>query len=131
MHRRCAISQRTYSREFKLSMVKLVIEDGKTPSQVCSEHPVSKSVLYSWLQSFDMRGETAFQRYGQYKRKSNRLNVRMLNGGTGTVEVFIAPQNSQDSPEIRIADLERLCGQLALENFLLKQALAETGQPTP
>ncbi len=128
MQRRCAISQRAYSREFKLSMIKLVIEDGKTPSQVCSEHPVSKSVLYSWLQSFDMRGEAAFRRYGPSQRKSNTLNMTMLSGGAGTVEACVAPQNAHESPETRIADLERLCGQLALENFLLKQRLVEREQ---
>jgi transposase-like protein len=110
-------------------MVRLVIDGEKTPSQVCRENQVSKSVLYRWLQDFTMRGEAAFQRYGQYQRRPNLLTMPIL--GAGTAEAPIAEDHSQGSLEARLADLERLCGRLALENFLLKQALAEAGQSAP
>jgi hypothetical protein len=73
--------------------------------------------------------EAAFQRYGQYQRRPNLLTMPIL--GAGTAEVPIAEDHFQGSLEARLADLERLCGRLALENFLLKQALAEAGQSAP
>lgn len=118
------MSQRTYSREFKLSMVHLVTDGEKTPSQVCRENLVSKSALYRWLQDFTTRGEAAFQRFGQYRRKPNIVNIAAVSMGEETVETIIAEDHYPGSPETRIADLERLCGRLAMENFLLKQALA-------
>jgi transposase-like protein len=112
-------------------MVYLVINGKKTPTEVCRENPVSKSALYRWLQDFTLRGEVAFQRLGQYQRKPNVLTMAMLGGGAETIETCIAEDHSHDSPETRIADLERLCGRLVLENFLLKQALAEGQQSAP
>ncbi len=112
-------------------MVRLVMDGEKTPSQVCHENRVSKSALYRWLQDFAMRGEAAFQRYGQYQRGPNLLTIPVLSAGTGSAETLIAADHSQASLEARLADLERLCGRLALENFRLKQALAEAEQSPP
>jgi transposase-like protein len=126
-----------YSPEFKLSMVHLVIDGEKTPSQVCLEHQVGKSALYTWLQDFIARGESAFQsggrhlHWGQYQKMPKALRMKVLGSSLETVELLIAPESCHGSPEARLADLERLCGRLALENFLLKQALAEGGQSAP
>jgi putative transposase len=88
---------RTYSREFKLEVVHEVASGAKRPAQVCREHGLATSVLDRWRHEYAARGEAAF-----------------------------APHepDGEDALRQRIVELERFCGQLALENAALKQALA-------
>ncbi|MFN8591824.1 MAG: transposase [Thermomicrobiales bacterium] len=88
---------RTYSREFKLEVVHQVASGAKRPAQVCREHGVANSVLDRWRQEYAARGEAAF-------------SPREPDG--------------QEALQRRVAELERLCGQLALENAALKRGLA-------
>ena len=88
---------RNHSREFKLDVVQQVASGEKRPAQVCREHEIAESLLLRWRKEYDARGEAAFGAVGE-----------------------------SDSPhqERRIAELERLCGQLALENAALKRGLS-------
>ncbi len=87
---------RVHSREFKLAAVRSVAGGEKRPAQVCREHGISEGLLLRWRREYEARGEGA----------------------------FAPPQPSAtEALERRIADLERLCGQMALENSLLKKAL--------
>lgn len=87
---------RTFSREFKLAVVQQV-ESGARPAQVCREHGLAETVLWRWRREYAARGPAAF-----------------------------APPaaNSAEAMERRIAELERFCGQLALENAALKKGLS-------
>lgn len=87
---------RTFSREFKLAVVRQV-ETGARPAQVCREHGLAEPVLWRWRREYGERGEAAF-----------------------------GPRESGDPRvlERRIAELERFCGQLALENAVLKKGLS-------
>ena len=87
---------RVFSREFKLSVVQQVVSGEKRPAQVCREHGLAEGLLLRWRREYEARGEAAF-----------------------------APHRPSEveALERRIADLERLCGQLALENAVLKKAL--------
>lgn len=67
----------------------------KRPAQICREHNLAESVLTRWRKEYDARGEEAF---GE-KRVSETQAL-----------------------EARVAELERFCGQLALENEILKKA---------
>jgi len=67
------------------------------PAQACREYGLAESVLSRWRKEYQERGEAAFQ---------------------STVEGAIPPL------EQRVAELERFCGQLALDNAVLKKALA-------
>lgn len=87
---------RTHSRDFKLEVVRQVVSGGKRPAQVCREHDIAQSLLLRWRKEYETRGEAAFT-------------------AGESVE--------QDRVERRVAELERLCGQLALENAVLKKAL--------
>ena len=87
---------RVHNREFKLTAVRQVANGEKRPAQVCREHGIGEGLLLRWRREYEARGEAA----------------------------FAPPQPSEtEALERRIADLERLCGQLALENALLKKAL--------
>lgn len=88
---------RIFTREFKLTIVRQLANGEKRPAQVCREHGLADSDLARWRREYLERGEAAF-----------------------------TPKagNSEASPlEARIAELERFCGQLALENAVLKKAL--------
>jgi transposase len=87
---------RTFSRDFKLEVVRQLAEGHKRPAQVCREYQLADSVLSRWRKEYDERGEAAFT---------------PKEGG------------QQSRLEARIAELERFCGQLALENAALKKAL--------
>ena len=87
---------RIHSREFKLDVVRQVASGEKRPAQICREHGLAESLLLRWRKEYDARGEAAFG----------------------------ACDDSASSQERRIAELERLCGQLALENAALKRGLS-------
>jgi len=88
-------SPRVHTREFKLSLMHQLTSGEKRPAQVCREHQLAESVLSRWRKEYAERGETAFT-----SREVSPIDER----------------------EQRIADLERLCGQLSLENAVLKKA---------
>jgi transposase len=87
---------RIHSRAFKLDVVRQVASGEKRPAQVCREHGLAESLLLRWRKEYDAHGEAAF---GPPEESSNRELER------------------------RVAELERLCGQLALENAALKRGL--------
>ena len=88
---------RTHSREFKLEICRQLDAGIKRPCQVCREHQLANSMLSRWRQEYQDRGEQAFT-----PRTEDELSgVELLHR--------------------RIAELERHCGQLSLENSLLKK----------
>ncbi len=90
---------RVHSREFKLSVVRQVASGEKRPAQVCREHGIGEGLLLRWRREYEARGEAAF-----------------------------APPQPSEAEVLRrrVAELERLCGQLALENAVLKGALSSS-----
>ncbi|HEY8325329.1 MAG TPA: transposase [Ktedonobacterales bacterium] len=92
---------RIFTREFKLDLVRQLATGAKRPAQVCRDHGLANSVLARWRQEYTERGEAAFA-------------PKALPSAAQTTEERLAT---------RIADLERFCGQLALENAVLKKAL--------
>ena len=94
---------RIFIRDFKLEIVRQLANRTKRPAQVCREHQLSKSVGSRWRHEYAERGEAAF-------------TPRAVPGQSG----------QDSSTEARNAELERFCGQLALENAELKKALQST-----
>lgn len=80
----------------------------KRPAQVCRERHLAESVLSRWRHEYAERGEAAFT-----PRSGGETNA------------------SQTPLEMRIAELERFCGQLALENAALKKALQSRSATAP
>jgi len=92
------MSGRVHSRELKMTIVRQLASGEKRPAQICREHNLASSVVSRWRNEYEQRGE----------------------------EAFLPPSSSEGpSAEARIAELERFCGQLALENTLLKKALGK------
>ena len=98
--------RRNHTREFKLECVRQVATGQKRPAQICREHNLSESVLLRWRREYESRGENA----------------------------FTEKQLSQtEALKRKVAELERFCGKLALENEILKKGLARyhSGRGTP
>ena len=87
---------RAHSREFKLDVVRQITSGEKRLAQVCREQGLAESLVHRWRKEVELRGEAAFTS-GQ-PTEGERLAAR-------------------------VAELERFCGQLALENAVLKKAL--------
>ncbi len=90
------MSRRTFTREFKLDVVRQVTSGEKRPSQVCREHQLGDNLLGRWRQEVEAYGDLAFTP---------------------------GPKSEVEALERKVDDLERFCGQLALENAVLKKAL--------
>ena len=90
--------KRMHSREFKLDVVRQMATGQKRPAQVCREHNLAPSLVARWRQEYETRGEAAF--------------------------APVEPTATQ-ALETKVADLERFCGQLAMENAVLKKALRQ------
>ena len=89
-----ATSRRNHTRVFKLQCCRQAATGEKRPAQICREHNLSESVLLRWRREYDARGEAAF-------------TEKQLSGN--------------EALEAKIAELERFCGKLALENEILKK----------
>lgn len=89
-------SRRKHTREFKLRCCRQAATGEKRPAQLCREHNLSESVLLRWRKEYEERGEAAFTE----KQPSGN-----------------------EALEAKIAELERFCGQLSLENRILKKSL--------
>jgi transposase-like protein len=89
---------RRHSRDFKLQVVRQIINGEKSRAQICREHDLAERVVSRWKEEYLERGEAAF-----------------------------APKavSHDQQLEARIAQLERFCGQLAAENDALKKTLAK------
>lgn len=87
---------RTFTREFKLELMHQLARGERRPAQLCREHGLADTVLWRWRREYAARGEAAF-------------------GPTELSEPQVL--------ERRIAELERFCGQLAMENAVLKKGL--------
>ena len=89
--------RKTYTREFKLKVVQAVETAELRPAQACREYQIAESVLNRWRHEVQVRGEAAF--------------------------TLVQTPTTELDYEARIAELERVCGQLAIENAALKKAL--------
>jgi transposase len=94
---------RTYTREFKLQICRQAATGEKRPAQLCREHKLAESVLLRWRKEYDARGEAAFT-----ERQ---------------------PSSEDEALERKVAELERFCEQLALENRVLKKSLESMHSP--
>lgn len=83
---------RVPSRELKLEVCRQIASDEKRPAQICREHELAASLLLRWRKEYEQYGDGAFRP---------------------------GPTTEQEASERRVAELERFCGQLALETAVL------------
>lgn len=97
------MARRTFSRTFKFDLVRRVAADAIRPAHLCRDYGISPSTLSQWCKNYAVRGEAMFTPH--------------------------AP-TSVNALERKVADLERRCQQLGVENTILKNALPAGGTPT-
>jgi len=88
-----SLKRRQFTREFKLQVVR-EIEAGKVLAQAAREHQLHPALIAKWRKDHLAYAERAFAGKGNHYKE-----------------------------EARLGELERLVGQLTLENALLKKAL--------
>jgi transposase len=86
--------RRQFTKEFKLQVIR-EIEAGKSLAHASREHQVHPNMLRKWRQQYQSYGDQAF-----------------------------AGNGHRYTQEAKVADLERLIGQLTVENAFLKKVLA-------
>ncbi len=86
-------SRKKFTKESKISILR-ELENGKNAAQVCREHDIHPSMLSKWKREYKDNPETAFS-------------------GNG----------NNSKPEAKLAESERLIGQLYAENAFLKKVL--------
>jgi len=86
-------NRRQYTAEFKAKVVLEVLSGEKTPSEVCRSHKLNANVLNRWRKEFVEQAPSIFERDAQ---------------------------NNQEQQ--RIAELERLVGQLTMKLEIAKKA---------
>ena len=89
---------RKFTREFKLDICRQMESGAKRPGQISQTYGLAPPLVSVWRSEFKERGENAF-----------------------TPRQLKDPPPTLSDLENRIAELERLCGQLAVENVLLKK----------
>src|SRR5512139_2261159 len=88
--------QRQFSAQFKFETVVETLRGEKPIAQICRERHLTDSLVHKWRQEF-------------------------LEKAPGVFETKQTAATAQNDPAERIAELERLVGQLTMENALLKK----------
>jgi putative transposase len=96
-------THRQFSPQFRLQVVQQILSGQKSRAQVCREYDLAPRVVGRWKSAYLQKGEQAWSRK--------------------------PPTVDELSEYQRRRELERLCGQLSLENALLKKALGKTRRP--
>lgn len=86
-------SRKKFTKESKISILR-ELENSKNAAQVCREHDIHPSMLSKWKREYKDDPETAFSGNGKISK-----------------------------PEAKLAESERLIGQLYAENAFLKKVL--------
>jgi transposase len=95
-----AVKRRTFSRDFKLQVVREV-EAGKSQAQIAREHRISQTLISRWC------------------RQHRRYKDRAFKG-----------KGHAYTDDARVAALERMVGKLTMENDLLKKVLQKLEEET-
>lgn len=93
------MTKRTFTREFKLQVVRQLVTGEKRISQLCREHNLCQTLVRKWRDQYEQEGENAWLTQEQ---------------------AFLVTED----PALRIAALEAALGRATLENDFLRHALA-------
>lgn len=104
---------RQHSAAFKFEVVRQLQSAEKRLAQLCREHDLDPAMVRDWKARVERHGTQAFPR-----------------STAGTEATAPHAGRTLAAAETRIGELERLVGQLALENEFLKKALKQASSRT-
>ena len=96
-------SHRQFSPQFRVQIVQQILSGQKSRAQVWRQYDLAPRVVGRWKSAYLQKGEQAWSRQ--------------------------PPTVEQLSESEHVQALQRLCGQLSMENALLKKALGKTRLP--
>ena len=73
----------SYSKEFKKNVIKLLMEEGRKPSEVARDLGIHENLVYNWKRQYTDKQEEAFTGHGkmtskdEYIRKLEQENKRL------------------------------------------------------
>jgi transposase-like protein len=104
------MKNRVFTPDFKLTIVKAVLNGEKTVMQLCREHNLSDSLIHNWKKLYRDKGEAAFTVTTQAHLRS-------------TPATTPEEQQAQEIVALRnkVAELERMIGQQTVELNILKK----------
>jgi len=65
--------RKTYDNEFKLSAVKMIVEDGMSVSRISKDLGVNENSLYKWKRDYLTDQQNAFPGKGRMKPEDEKL----------------------------------------------------------
>lgn len=72
------MSRKKYSKEFRVQVVKQVIEEGKKILHIANELGLSRDIVYRWVNEYEAHGKEAF--YGEGNtRRDHDFEITKLN----------------------------------------------------
>lgn len=104
---------RKYSAAFKFEVVRQLQSGEKRLAQLCREHDLDPSMVRGWRERVEKRGAEAFPK------------------SLGEEPLPATSPATLAAAEARIGELERLVGQLTLENEFLKKAWRRASSLAP
>lgn len=69
--------RKKYSKEFKIQVVKQVIEEGKKTTQIAKELELSRDLVYRWINEYEIHGDEAFTGHGN-ARVNSEFEIKKL-----------------------------------------------------
>lgn len=107
--------RRQHPAAFKFEIVRQLQTEERCLAQLCRHHELDPTMVRGWCARVEKHGTQAFPGSP---------------AGDGAVGESVGTALTLAAAEARIADLERLLGQLALENDFLKEALRKAACPS-
>jgi len=124
--------KRTFSREYKLSIVKEMLRGEQTVAQICRDNNVGQNVVRRWKREYEEQGEAAWQNAppggdvvwtGPTTTATSALPASRPSAGSANDQRLIQQQQA------RIAALEAALGRSHLECEFLREVLSKKGSP--
>jgi len=65
-------NRKTYDKDFKLSAVKMILEEGISTAQVSRDLVINENSLHNWKRKYLEKKESAFPGKGRLNRKTRK-----------------------------------------------------------
>lgn len=117
--------KRSYSRDFKLRVVKQILLGEKSIAQICRENNIGDNVIRRWKQEYEELGESAWQ------NSPATGGVVWLDPVTTSVpgSELLCEKRLIQEQQSRISSLEQALGRSHLECEFLREVLSKKGCP--
>ncbi|MCR8746025.1 transposase [Romboutsia lituseburensis] len=96
--------RKKYTKEFKIQVVKQVIEEGKKITEIAKELELPRDMVYRWITEYEANGDEAFSGHGN-ARINSEFEIKKLKNQIESIQkeceilkkysTFLKEQNSK------------------------------------